>query len=224
MNDFIVRDCTLLMKMSGIREAANLRELRERVAACGENVLYHHFCETLLRPSFDYPDYHNDFAVWAKLYLDDRVLAERLGILDPYSIGSMEDLRGTMLDILDERLSELPMNPAVTKGDEFFFLEATTVVFETGDIIEEPSQLPMKISNMTIGSIFYHFIEARRRTPDRLDDFSEWLSLFGDAGAGYAHALSSIDFSFLTLREMRKMLVECLGGAGGGHGKIVGGV
>jgi Family of unknown function (DUF5752) len=224
MNNFVVKDCTLLTRMSGIREAASLRELRDRVAICGENVLYHHFSETLLRPSFDYPDYHNDFAVWAKLYLDERVVAERLGILDPYTFESLEDLRGTMLDILDERLSELPTNPAVTKGNEFYFLEATTVIFETGDIIDEPSQLPVKIGNMTNGSIFYHFIEARRRTPGRHDDFTRWLSLFGDSGAGYAHALSSIDFSFFTLTEMRKILVECLEKAGGQHGYIAGGV
>ena len=210
MNNFIVQNCTLLTKMSGIREAANLRELRERIATCGENVLYHHFCETLLRPSFDYPDYHNDFAVWTKLYLDDRVLAERLGILDPYSIGSMEELRGTMLDIFDERLSELPINPGVSKGNEFFFLEATTVVFETGEIIEEPSQLPAKIGNMTNGSIFYHFIDARKRTPDGKDDFSVWLSQFGDAAAGQVESLCSIDFSFFTLGEMREALVQCL--------------
>ncbi len=218
MSDFIVRDCALLTRMSGIREAANLRELRERIAACGENVLYHHFCETLLRPSFDYPDYHNDFAVWAKLYLDDRVLAERLGILDPYSAGSLDDLRGTILDILDERLSELPVNPSVSKGNEFFFLEATTVIFDTGDIIEEPAQLPVKIGDMAIGSIFYHFIDARRRTPDRLDDFSQWLLQFGDAGVGYSNALRTIDFSFLTLWEMRKLLADCLAGTGGDHG------
>lgn len=218
MNRFIVRDCTLLTKMSGIRDAASLRELRERIAACGENVLYHHFCETLLRPSFDYPDYHNDFAVWAKLQLDDRVLAERLGILDPYSIGSMEQLRGTMLDIIDQRLSELPMNPAVSKGNEFFFLEATTVIFETGDTIQEPAQLPAKIDNMTNGSIFFHFIEARRRTADCVDDFSEWLSLFGDEGACYRNSLCSVDFSFLTLSEMRKLLVDRLSCIGGDDG------
>ena len=218
MNNFIVRDCTLLTRMSGIKEAVNLRELRERVAACGENVLYHHFCETLLRPTFDYPDYHNDFAVWAKLYLGDRVLEERLGILDPYTIGSLEDLRETMLDIIDGRLSELPVNPAVSKGNEFYFLEATSLVFETGEVIEEPSQLPAKIASMTNGSIFYHFIDARRRTSDCMDDFSKWLSQFGDAGDRYRKTLCSVDISFFTLAEMRKLLVERLGALGGNNG------
>jgi len=218
MNKFIVRDCTLLTRMSGIKEAVNLRELRDRIAVCGENVLYHHFCETLLRPTFDYPDYHNDFAVWAKLSLDDRVLGERLGILDPYSIGSLEDLRGTMLDIIDGRLSELPINPAVSKGNEFFFLEATSAVFETGDFIDELLSLPGKIATMTNGSIFYHFIEARRRTSGCTDDFSEWLTQFGDAGTCYATTLCSVDFNFLTLAEMRRLLVERLGCLGGNNG------
>jgi len=223
MNDFIIKDCTLLIRMSGIKEAANLRELRDRVSACREDVLYHHFCETLLRSSFDYPDYHNDFAIWAKFSLEDRVLAERLGILDPYSMESLEALRDATLEILDERLSQLPTNPAVTKGNEFYFLQATTAVFETGDIIAEPAQLPAKIGTMTNGSIFYHFIEARRRTPARIDDFSEWLSLFEDAPEGFADALGSVDFSFLTLSELRETLVNrlCKGGDGG---KISGGL
>ncbi len=224
MNDFVVKDCALLTRMSGIREAASLRELRERIAACGVNVLYHHFNETLLRPSFDYPDYHNDFAVWAKLNLDDRVLAERLGILDPHSFGSLEELRGIMLDILDERLNELPVNPAAARGNEFYFLEATTIVFETGDVIQDPAELPEKVANMTNGGIFYHFVEARRRTPAALDDFSTWLAQFGEAGAVYADALRTIDFSFMTLGEMRKVLVEYLGGTGGDNGAIPRGV
>jgi len=43
MKPFVVMDCVLLTRMSGLPEAASLRELRERLAVCGENVLYHHF-------------------------------------------------------------------------------------------------------------------------------------------------------------------------------------
>lgn len=131
MTPFVIQDCSLLIRMSGLLPAANLRELRDRIAACSENVLFHHFFETLLRPTFDNPDYRNDFAVWAKLYLDDRVLAERLGILDPYSYASLEELRNVVLGLIDERLKELTLVPRARPGDEFFFQEATTVVFDT---------------------------------------------------------------------------------------------
>jgi len=62
------------------------------------------FCETPLRSTFDNPDDRNDFAVWSKLYLGDRVLAERLGILDPYEYSSLGELRGATLEVIDERL------------------------------------------------------------------------------------------------------------------------
>ncbi|MFH0813630.1 MAG: DUF5752 family protein [Pseudomonadota bacterium] len=76
INPFEVTDCALLTRMSGMPPAFNLRELKDRIAACSPDVLYHHFCETPLVPSFDYPDYRNDFAVWAKCQLGDEVLAE----------------------------------------------------------------------------------------------------------------------------------------------------
>ena len=81
MSGFEIKDCVLLSLMSGMPPAFNLRELRDRIAACSQDVLYHHFCETTLVASFDYPDYRNDFAVWASKRLGDKVLAERLGII-----------------------------------------------------------------------------------------------------------------------------------------------
>jgi len=214
MKPFVVMDCVLLTRMSGLPEAASLRELRERLAVCGENVLYHHFYETLLRPSFVYPDYHNDFAVWAKLQLADHVLAERFGVLDPYAFSTMEELRGVMLDIVDDRLNSLPYSPSVAKGAEFYFFEATTVVFDTADRICTLDELAPSIRRMTTGSIFFHFIEARRREPLAVDDFSAWLVQFGDQGSAFRDALQGIDFSFLTLAELRDEIHCRLSAAG----------
>ncbi len=153
MTQFKVKDCALLIRMSGQPPAINLRELRERIAACSENALFHHFCEPLLRPAFDHPDYRNDFAVWVKWYLSDRVLAERLGILDPFSMNSLEELRAVTLDIIDERLSEVVAIPSAVPGDEFFFLEATTVVFDTGERIASPRELATVVKGMTNGGM-----------------------------------------------------------------------
>lgn len=212
MPPFEVKDCALLARMSGLPPAFNLRELRERIAACSENVLFHHFCETTLRATFDNPDYRNDFAVWSKLYLGDRVLAERLGILDPYAFSSLGALRAATLEVIDERLGESTTIPWARPGDEFYFMEATTVVFDTGIRIPHPRELAASIGGMTVGSVYYHFLEARRRPPFGNDDFSAWLHE-NDAGGKnipYVEALARIDFYFHTLPHLRKELARVL--------------
>jgi Family of unknown function (DUF5752) len=211
MNDFVIMDCALLTRMSGLPPAFNLRELRDRVGACSENVLYHHFCETSLRATFDDPEYRNDFAVWAKEKLADRVLAERLGIIDPYEIESMASLRHLVLDIIEDRMSELsPWVPAVRPGGEFFFMEAVIVAFETDGRISHPSEMPEAIKEMTNGSIFFHFLEGLRRPPIHKDDFSAWLLEYGPSGESYARAISGIDFYFKSLPVLRDELGRAL--------------
>ena len=210
MTLFEIKDCALLMRMSGLSPAMNLRELRDRIAVCSENVLYHHFCETTLRPTFDDPDYRNDFAVWSKMYLGDRVLAERLGILDPYSYERMEELRAVVLEIIDDRLGELTMIPWVRPGDEFLFKEATTVVFDTWERIRHPRELAPALRRMTNGSIYYHFLEALRRSPVGKDDFSSWLLEAGKEYELYLRSLGSIDYHFHSLALLRKELVRAL--------------
>ncbi len=213
MTAFEIKDCVLLVRMSGLQPAVNLRELRDRVAACTGNVLYHHFCETQLRATFDNPDYRNDFAVWVYQYLGDRALAERLGILDPYAFPSFEDLRTAVLDIVDERLSELPVVPWARPGDEFLFKEATTIVFDTGERVTHPRELAQAIRGMTNGSVYYHFLEARRRPPVALDDFSAWLVQAGEAYAPWVKALAAIDHYFQSLTHLRADILRALAGA-----------
>ncbi|MGO9017159.1 MAG: DUF5752 family protein [Syntrophobacteraceae bacterium] len=210
MKPFEVMDCALLMKMSGLPPAMNLRELRDRIAACSENVLYHHFCETTLRPTFDDPDYRNDFASWAKLYMTDRVLAERLGIIDPYVFDTIEELRAAVLDIIDDRLGEVTMIPWVRPGNEFLFREAITVIFDTGERIRNPRELAPAILRMTDGSIYYHCLVALRRPPLGKDDFSVWLLGAGDEYGQLIRSLGAIDFYFYSLASLRKELARAL--------------
>lgn len=197
--------------MGGAEIAMNLRELRERVAVCSEQSLFHHFCEVVLRPTFDHPDYRNDFAVWAERYLRDRILAERLGIINPYDFSSMEDLRTTVLDILDERLYEVTYIPWAHRGDEFMFLQAVTVVFETGLRLKTFEEFAAALRGFSRGSIYYHFVESRRRTPERTDDFSVWLATLGPQLTPLIEELKTIDFYYLTLAELHDTLCQVVG-------------
>jgi hypothetical protein len=208
MRPFEVKDCTLLMRMSGIPPAFNLRELRDRIASCHADVVYHHFCETVLVPSFDYPEYRNDFAVWARRSLGDRILSERLGMIDPYLYSSVDELRAATLDIIDERLSEVTMIPWARPGHGLFLMQAVTVVFDTGERIFRPDELADFVPRMTNGSIYFHVLEARRRHPVGVDDFTAWLKVYEGDWAHYIEAVQAIDVTFHTLPEIRQELVE----------------
>lgn len=214
MKEFQVKDCALLVRMSGLPPAVNLRELRDRVAVADENVLYHHFFETPLRHTFDDPFYRNDFAVWASLRLRDQALAERLGIIDPYAFGSVEALRAATLEILDDRLGETVTVPWTGPGEEFFFAEAITVVFDTQERIRHPSELPEAILRMTGGSIYFHFLEARRREPLGMDDFTAWFAESAEDFAAYRAALNAIDFYFSSLAQIREALAKAFRAVG----------
>lgn len=207
---FAIKDCTLIPRMAGVDTALNLRELRERLLICPDECLFHHFCETVIRPAFDDPEYRNDFAIWASRDLRDRVLAERLGIINPYAVPDFDSLRAMVVDIIDERMAEVQQTPWVNKGDDFRFMQAVTVVFDTYRKLFSPEDLLTELPRMNLSSIYYHFVEARRRTEDKQDDFTVWLSGFGIGTERLIEALQGIDFYFLTLRSLKQRLIEAV--------------
>jgi hypothetical protein len=205
---FQVKDCTLITRMAGLKNAMNLREMQERIDGAPVECLFHHFCETVIRASFDDPEYHNDLAVWAARQLRDRILAERLAIINPYKLSGLEELRRVVLDIIDERLSEVYYIPWAPPGQDFHFMQAVTVVFDTGLSMETPDELQNMLPQMSLGSVYYHFVEARRRTEDGTDDFSAWISSSENPDRRLLDTLAGLDFYFLSLAELKQSLIE----------------
>lgn len=209
MGTFAIKDCALIVRMGDQPPAMNLRELREGVNRCSDQSLHHHFYETLLRSTFDDPDYRNDIAVWCKHSLHDLPLAERIGLINPYDFLSLEKLRTEVLDIIDERLHEVPYVPWVPRGLEFRFQRAVTVVFNTNMKIKKVNDLPRALYRMTTSSLYYHFLEARRRPPIGIDDFTSWLNQFEDPVARSIMVfLKKIDFNFMNLRQLQHLLSQ----------------
>ncbi len=207
---FQIKDCALIMRTTDILPALNLREFRAGIAACPVESLYHHFCETVIRPSFDDPEFHNDFARWARRGLHDHILAERLEILDPYAFADMEELRRVVLELIDDRLSEVSLIPWTSEQGPFHFLQATTVVFDTGKSFRNPEEMRDAVAEMTTSSIYYHFWEARRRTPEHRDDLSAWLSQWNKRGEKIIKTILEIDFYFLNLKELQNRLIRAM--------------
>jgi hypothetical protein len=207
IDPFAVKDCALIAIATGER-AHNLRELRDRLEATRSGCIYHHFWGGLLRPSFDDPEYQNDFAVWAYHGLHDRFLAERLALIDPTEFADMEELRRELIEIIEERLDENELVPWSSTHQQFHFIRSQIVVFDTRIRLTKPEQLKEHIAQLTVGSIFYHFVDARRRTANRSDDFSEWLKGFGNSYNRLLKQIAALDPYFKSLTELRAQLAQ----------------
>jgi len=59
---------------------------------------------------------------------------------------------------------------------------------------------------MSLGSVFYHFIDARRREPMGQDDFRAWLCGADGRYRDLCAALGAVDPSFSALSETRGRL------------------
>jgi hypothetical protein len=205
---FKLMDCALTIMSVG-RSAQTLRELRDHLAVVPAQSLSHHFYDSLLRPSFDDREYRNDFALWARRKLRDIPLAERLAVIDPMDFADLEHLRQHMLDIVEDRLSEVVDSPPGASGQELHFLTSQFVVLDTGVMATTPAELAALIPRSMAGSIFYHFVDARRRTSERADDYSSWLKEWGPGCDEVRRRLSAVDFYLWPLTELRERIARC---------------
>ncbi|HEX9745561.1 MAG TPA: DUF5752 family protein [bacterium] len=202
---FIIKDCAQLAIATGIR-ANNLPELGERVASSDLDCVYYHFWGGLLRPRFDDPDFRNDFAAWAFHSMNDPVLAERLSIIIPTQHKDFSELRNILVEVIEDRLEEDDKVYLRHAHHPFHFIKSRMVVFDTGIRVKNPEEFIDIIPGLDIGSLFYHFIDSRRRLNDEHDDFSEWMDSFKKDYSAIINDLRTVDPYLNTIPELKDLV------------------
>ena len=204
---FRIKDCALAALATG-RKVRLLQEFRNELAEVEPLSLYHHFWGGLLQPRFEEREYNNDFAAWIYHGFHDAILSERLAALDPTRFADLEALRREMLELIDNRLDEAEHLHWMRATRQFEFIRSQIVVFDTGRELQQPEELARVIPQLSTSSIYYHFIDARRRTPDSRDDFSDWLAAWGDGCSALRARLLGVDPYFGSLVELRAELAR----------------
>ena len=201
---FAIFDCSLVRCPLG-RFCANLRELRDAVQTVPDAVLEHHMMRCVLEDHFAMHEFPNDLARWCWDALGDHVLAEHLGVVDPYHHAAISDLRASVLEVIEDRLWQLDRIPWCRGGLELHLIQSRLVTFDTCERASTPMALFEALERVSVRSLFYHVHEARRRNNGRADDFSQWLESIGTAPA-LVESLRRIDFYFLNLTQLREEL------------------
>ncbi|OQW32277.1 MAG: hypothetical protein A4E19_19810 [Nitrospira sp. SG-bin1] len=174
MRPFQFVSCMELREVIGKR-ATDIPRLLELMEEVPSDSIYYHTHSYYLRHAYAQTLYPNDFATWAALHAHDRVLGERLGVLDPFSYLSPEALRQDIIAILDEHLSHHPSVYRITGAEPFDFVRSY--------VIEAPLERQAwtlwdfrnVVHEVEVGALYFHLCEARMRKTPGFDDFSHWL-------------------------------------------------
>lgn len=204
---FSIRDCALVAVATG-KKARLLQEFRNILEDISLASIYHHFWGGLLQPRFEEREYNNDFAAWIRHAIHDPVLAERLAALDPTAFPDLEALRREIIELIEARIDEVEYLQWARATQQFEFISSQIVIFDTRRELSDPSELAAHIGQLSTSSIFYHFVDARRRTPDGHDDFTEWLRSYGERYAELMECLAGVDPYFGNLSELRTQLTH----------------
>lgn len=168
--EFIV--CLELREMLG-RSAWDERELLAGVEDVPQESIFYHTHSSFLRSRYLAAPYPNDFATWAAIQVRDRVLGERLAVVDPFDYGDLEALRAELITIIDDHLSDLQAVPRIVYGEPFHFMRSTIIEVPSGVTARTLEEFRQGLRQVDHSAIYYHFFEPRGRADPAAP--AEWL-------------------------------------------------
>lgn len=172
---FRFSSCMELREVLGKRamDEHRLLELIEEVPA---DSIYYHTHSYYLRHAYTQQLYSNDFATWVVLYAQDRVLGERLGVLDPFDFSDVEQLREEILSIMANHLNHATIVPRCMVSEPFEFIRSHVIEIPLGLEVRTLTEFHDALANVEVGAIYNHVCEARMRKQPLSVDFACWLS------------------------------------------------
>ena len=96
---YFIKSISVILPTSYV--AHDLREFVEVLLKASINSLYFHVFESRLRLHRGV----NDFSIWLQDCLDERELADKIAVLDPYNY-TIEDLRSLIIQLIEERITQ----------------------------------------------------------------------------------------------------------------------
>ncbi len=148
--------------------------------------------------------YNNSFSYW--LYKNNYLtLAEKLSIVDPIEYFDLEELRWSLLKILEENYNEHLEKNIV---EPFFFITVDREIIKYKKPAYNLEDFISKFKKSSINSLFYHLITSRIENKTLINDYSSWLISIGESKK--AELINKLDIYSMNLYEIKKKIVQIL--------------
>lgn len=194
------------------KKAKNLQEFLDLLKEVPPSSVYYHTHRYLRQHHFLSPEPPNDFAYWVRGMLGDRVLAERLFSLDILDFKNIEELRATLIEVIEKHVSANPesVRRSVPPGYEFYFAKSVTFVLPLGIEACHLSEFFEALRKISIHSLYFHMFDSRLRLGRGENDFSLWLKIELEEYE-LATKISNLDPYANTMEGLRQRMCFFLG-------------
>jgi hypothetical protein len=206
---FHFKGCWEVYQMLG-RRAFDEQDLVDALEEVPLDSVYVHTHGHFLRHKYIAGPYPNDFATWAATQVHDRVLAEKLAVLDPFDFTDLTALRAELISLIDDHLRSMRAVPRVIFGEPFEFMQSQTLEVPTGIKVRDLREFRDALAETVDTSvIYYHVVAVRRRKTQRQNDFATWIqdALGHDALADRFRHLTPYGLSLQGIRA--RMVAAC---------------
>lgn len=207
-SEFVFYTSLGLIEATG-HKARNIDELLGVIKIVDSSSIFYHTHRYFREHHFIRGEYSSDFAQWAMDSLHESELGEKLAAIDIHRFSDIETLRNTIIESIEEGISNGTRVIDAPKGMEFYFCKSISLIMPTNYRAKTLDEFVQALNKVSINSLYFHLFEARLRLGKNTNDFSNWI----DDGLGnpdLARKIEKLDPYLHTLEELRDEIIKLI--------------
>lgn len=199
---------SILVILTG-EKAHHLKGFVEKLKKMDSNVVFYHVHNAYREYHFAPGKYTNDFAYWIGETLGESTLAEKIANIEVGDYTSLDDLKETIIKMVNEFLITAVEIRKSPPGKEFYFCRNISFIMPTSYEVFYLDQFCNALRRVGMRSLYYHFFEARLRLGHKSNDFSEWMRKELDEDE-LAKRIEKLNPYLYTLDELRDKIIDII--------------
>lgn len=197
-----------LEKLTG-RNADNLEDLLRLIKTCPDSSIFYHTFSAFRKMREVKVPYNSDFAIWVSVELNEKDLAEKLMAIDLSEYDTVKSLKDRLIEIIESHRVQKPAAFEKRADEPFYLYDVIRIVYVTDKFAYDLKSFRELLENISIDSLYFHFIESRLNTHLLTDDFSTWIEKSLNMPE-LANMIRKIDINVYTLEELNSRIVELI--------------
>jgi hypothetical protein len=129
--------------------------------------------------------------------------------IDLSEYDTVKSLKDRLIEIIESHKVQKPAAFEKRADEPFYLYDVIRIVYLTNKFAYDLKSFRELLENISIDSLYFHFIESRLNIHLLADDFSTWIEKSLNMPE-LAHMIRKIDINVYTLEELNSRILELI--------------